>query len=354
MKEKILYIFPDNSTFIQKDIALLSDNYVVVTPGHNWSNKGHTPLNFLKQFLFLLRNLAGTRAIFVMFGGYWSLLPALAGKITRTPVYIIPGGTDCVSFPSLNYGSLRKPLMRTFIRWSFQLCTELLPVDHSLILADYTYLPKPDYPKQGIKYFFPGLKTPWRVIHNGFDPEFFKVDPELSKDNSFIAVAPVSNMMRVRVKGVDLVIDLAKRFGNCSFTIVGLSGNVAEQLTPLPPNLVLYPFLPKEKFISLLAESRFILQLSVSEGFPNALCEAMLCHCVPLGSAVGAIPEIIGDSGFIATSPEKDYLYDKVDEILGLSPETLRQLAFRARQRIAERYHISKRKKAFLELISER
>lgn len=354
MNGKILYIYPERSAFIEKDLKFLSRSYTVVTPGHDWMSKVMTPLNFLKQIVFLFQNLRGTRAIFIMFGGYWSLLPALAGKLTRTPVYIIPGGTDCVSFPSLNYGSLRKPVMRTFIRWSFQLCTELLPVDESLILADYTYLPKPDYPKQGIKYFFPGLKTPWRVIHNGFDPDFFSVDPALSKERSFIAVAPVSNMMRVRVKGVDLVIDLAKRFADCSFTVVGVSDAVSRQLSPLPPNLKLYPFLPGEKFIGLLAESRFVLQLSVSEGFPNALCEAMLCHCVPLGSAVGAIPDIIGNAGFIAASREKDYLFERVAGILGSSPEILRQLALRARERIAERYHISKRERAFLELISER
>lgn len=354
MSGKILYIYPERSAFIEKDLEFLSRSYTVVTPGHNWKSKAMTPLNFLKQSLFLFRNLRGTRAVFVMFGGYWSLLPALAGKITGTPVYIIPGGTDCVSFPSLNYGSLRKPVMRSFIKWSFQLCTELLPVDESLILADYTYLPKPDYPKQGIKYFFPRLKTPWRAIHNGFDPEFFRVDPALSRDNSFIAVAPVNNMMRVRVKGVDLVINLAKQFRNCSFTVVGVSKAVIEQLSPLPPNLTIYPFLPREEFISLLAESRFVLQLSVSEGFPNALGEAMLCHCVPIGSAVGAIPEIIGDSGFIAASPEKDYLYKRINEILGSSPETLRHLALKSRERISERYHISKRERAFLDLIGQR
>ena len=354
MDGKILYIYPERSAFIEKDLAFLSRSYTVVTPAHDWKSKVMTPLNFLKQLVFLFRNLSGTRAVFVMFGGYWSLLPALAGKISSTPVYIIPGGTDCVSFPSLGYGSLRKPVMRTFIRWSFQLCTELLPVDESLMLADYTYLPQPDYPKQGIKFFFPGLKTPWRVIHNGFDPEFFIVNPALSKENSFIAVAPVSNMMRVRIKGVDLIVDLAKRFGNCSFSVVGVSDAVAEELSPLPSNLRLFPFLPKEELISLLAESRFVLQLSVSEGFPNALCEAMLCSCVPLGSAVGAIPEIIGDTGFIAASRDKEYLFEMVDGILGTSPDKLQQLASKARERITERYHISKREKAFLDLIAER
>lgn len=351
MKEKILYIFPDNSTFIQKDIDLLSRKYHVVTPEHTWSNKSRTPLNFIKQFLFLAGHIRSCKAVFVMFGGYWSLLPALFGKIAGRPVYIIPGGTDCVSFPSLNYGSLRKPLMRTFIRWSFQLCTKLLPVDESLVLSEYTWLEKPDYPKQGFKYFFPLLRTPYRVINNGFDPEFFNSDPAVKKENSFITVAPVSNMMRVKVKGVDLIIHLAERFSHCTFTLVGISDDVAARLAPLPSNLTLYPFLPKEKFIGLLAESRFVLQLSVSEGFPNALCEAMLCHCIPVGSNVGAIPAIIGDTGFIMTSNNKGYLIERFDEILRTGPDDRRQLGLKARARIADRFHISRRKIAFTELL---
>jgi len=351
MKEKILYIFPDNSTFIQKDISLLSRDYDVLTPKHNWSNKRHTPLNFIKQFFFLVGHIRSCKAVFVMFGGYWSLLPALLGKMAGRPVYIIPGGTDCVSFPSLNYGSLRKPLMRTFIRWSFQLCTKLLPVDESLVLSDYTWLEKPDYPKQGFRYFFPILRTPYRVIHNGFDPEFFNSDQAVKKENSFIAVAPVSNMMRVKVKGVDLIIHLAERFSHCTFTLVGISDDVAVRLAPLPSNLILYPFLPKEKFIGLLAESRFVLQLSVSEGFPNALCEAMLCHCIPVGSNVGAIPAIIGDAGFIMSSSNKEYLEERFEEILRTGPDALSQFGLKARARIADRFHISRRKIAFNELL---
>ncbi len=351
MNGKILYIYPERSAFIEKDLAFLSRSYRVVTPGHDWSSKVMTPVNFLRQFFFLIRHLSGSRALIVMFGGYWSLLPALAGRITRIPCYIIPGGTDCVSFPSLGYGSLRKPVMRTFIRWSFQLCSCLLPVHRSLILSDYTYLKNPDFPKQGIRYFFPGLRTPWRVIHNGFDPDFFKTDPGEVRENSFIAIAPVSSMMRVRVKGVDLVIDLAKRFVNCSFTVIGVSDAVTRQLSPLPPNLVILPFLPKEKFINHLASSRFVLQLSASEGFPNALCEAMLCHCVPIGSAVGPVPEIIGDTGFISDSPERECLYRVVEEARGTSPGRLDQMALEARERIAGRYHISLREKAFIELI---
>ena len=353
MGNKILYIFPESSTFIRKDIGFLSIHYRVITPEHDWKIKSQVPLNFIRQFFFLCRNLRGSGAVFVMFGGYWSFLPALTGKITGIPVYIIPGGTDCVSFPSLNYGSLRKPVMRTFIRWSFQLCTKLLPVDESLVLSGYTYLPDADYPKQGFMYFFPRLRTPYRVVHNGFDPDFFSTDPAAKRADSFIAVAPVSNMTRVRVKGVDLVIHLARRFTGCTFTLVGVADDVIRALSPLPSNLVVYPWLPKEKFIGLLAGSRFVLQLSVSEGFPNALCEAMLCHCIPVGSAVGAIPSIIGDTGFVIASPEREYLEKRLEEILGTEPGEQHRLGLMARNRIAGMYHISRREKAFLEILDE-
>lgn len=349
--QKLLYIFPGKSSFIQKDIDFLSRRYRVVIPDHNWEIKSRTPINFLKQAWFLCRNLRGSRAVFVMFGGYWSFLPALAGKITSIPVYIIPGGTDCVSFPSLGYGSLRKPVMRAFIRMSFRLCTELLPVDESLVISEYTYHPESDYPKQGFRYFFPGLRTPYRVINNGFDPEFFSTGPDAKKTNTFIAVAPVNNLTRVRVKGVDLVIKLAEEFSGCSFTLVGLSENVTRQLGSLPPNLKIYKFMPQGQFIALLAESQYVLQLSVSEGFPNALCEAMLCNCIPVGSAVGAIPSIIGDTGYIMNSPDPDYLSGRMHEILSTDESTRKQLGDRARERIAELFPVSRREKAFIELL---
>jgi glycosyltransferase involved in cell wall biosynthesis len=43
------------------------------------------------------------------------------------------------------------------------------------------------------------------------------------------------------------------------------------------------------------------------EGFPNALGEAMACGCVPIGSNVSGIPELIGDTGLILS--EKNVLY---------------------------------------------
>ncbi|MFZ2286405.1 MAG: glycosyltransferase family 4 protein [Bacteroidales bacterium] len=352
MKEKILYIYPESSTFIQRDINFLSRKFEVIVPGHDWKSKPATPLNFLRQFVFLSRHLQGSMAVFVMFGGYWSFLPALAGRITGRPVYIIPGGTDCVSFPSLKYGSLRKPVMRAFIRWSFRLCKGLLPVDASLVRSDNIYHRGSGNSLQGYRHFFPEIKTPFRVIHNGFDPDFFASDPDAKIKDTFIAIAPVTSMMRVRVKGIDLLMFLAGQFSQCSFRVIGMSDKIMRQLGPIPANVTVHPFLPQSEFRTFLAESQFVLQLSVSEGFPNALSEAMLCHCIPVGSAVGAIPEIIGETGFLVKSAEKDYLIKMFSEILATDSGERRKLGLKARQRIVENFHISKREKAFFEVLA--
>lgn len=350
MREKILYIYPEDSTFTRKDITFLSKRFEVISPSHNWKHKAAAPLNFVRQFLFLCRHLKGSVSVFVMFGGYWSLLPALAGKVTGIPVYVIPGGTDCVSFPSLGYGSLRKPLMRAFIRWSFRLCTELLPVHASLVESRYSYHEPADYPAQGYRFFFPGITTPYRVIHNGFDPDFFVCDRYSKRADSFIVVAPVNNMMRIKVKGIDRVLFLAGQFSHCSFTIVGISDTVARALEPVPGNVVLHPYMPQEEFMALLCENQFVLQLSVSEGFPNALCEAMLCRCIPVGSSVGPVPEIIGDTGFVMESSEREYLVSRFREIILTGSAVRQELGRKARERIAEKYHLSLREKAFFTL----
>ncbi|HNS16436.1 MAG TPA: glycosyltransferase family 4 protein [Bacteroidales bacterium] len=351
-KGKLIYIAPGNPTFVQRDINFLLRSYTVIPLLYPWSPKIRIPLLFFRQAVEITRYLHSAKAIIVMFGGYWSLIPSLFGKLFNRPVYIIPGGTDCVSFPELNYGSLRKPLLRIFIKWSYQLCTRLAPVDHSLALSDYSYDTETTYPKQGFRYFFPKLTTPHTVIYNGFDPEFWNRDHFVSRNlNSFITVGTIPNETRFILKGMDLVCHLAGNLPQSEFIIIGISAYMKTKIPPDLKNVRCYDFLSADRIKALLSGSEFYLQLSVSEGFPNALCEAMLCECIPIGSNVGAIASIIGDSGYVVPKRDEQAILEKVKNILSMDPGRRKALGASARQRIIENFSLSDRERALVRLI---
>jgi len=352
MKQYIIYIYPSYSSFIKKDIDFLSKKFTLKSPKHNWLNSKLAPIRFVQQFFFLIKNIHSCKVIYVMFGGYWSLLPTIFAKVFNKPVYIILGGTDCVSFPSLKYGSLRKPILAYFIKWSYKLCDKLLPVSESLVFCENNYYHKSKYKHQGYKFFFPDISTPYKVIYNGFDINYFNDNKHEKISNSFICIAVINDMLRFKLKGIDIILKLANIYQDCSFTIIGISKNVIQQLSFIPENVNIYPFLCQDDFKKYLLKSEFIMQLSISEGFPNSLCEAMLCRCIPIGSSVGAIPNIIKDSGYIIESSKIKYIETKFNDIISSNKTDRQDLAEKARNRIINNFSISKRQNAFYELIN--
>ncbi|MFH2143871.1 MAG: glycosyltransferase family 4 protein [Bacteroidota bacterium] len=331
----------------------MKKHYKVVTPHHNWVKKIMLPFIFIRQFFFLLANLKKSKAVFIMFGGYWSYLPALMGKWFKTPVFIILGGTDCVSFPSINYGSYRKVFLKRFIKWSYKLCTELIPVHESLVISNNIYFDSDKFPKQGYLHFFPKINTSYRVIYNGFDTKYWKSALKQKRTNSFVTVAPISSLQRFKLKGVDVIFELARKFSNCSFTIIGMSDDLKSSLIEIPENVIIYGFLNSDDFKEILAEHEFYLQLSLTEGFPNSLCEGMLCECIPVGSHVGAIPYIISDTGFVLKKYDLNLIKNEFSKIFNLSDIERKKLAINARERIINNFDISRREEAFIELIKE-
>lgn len=348
----ILYISSGSSTFVRRDIEFLSKYYPVHTFLNSWRPKVIIPVLMIRQLIEMIINMPSSRVIVVMFGGYWSFIPAFLGKLFRKPVYIILGGTDCVSFPSYHYGSLRKPLLRTFIKWSYQMCGHLLPVDHSLVLSEYTYEMKATYPRQGFRFFFPKISTPYTVIYNGFDSVFWKPDIDSTKRmNSFITVASISDETRFFIKGIDLVCFLASSYPDLHFTIIGITQNMQKLLVPDVRNLHCFEFLSSQELRSQLSEHEFYLQLSISEGFPNALCEAMLCECIPVGSSVGAIPFIINDPERIVPKRDIRILQDRIESLFAIPAEQRALIARRSRQRIEKDFSIAQREHGFIRLI---
>jgi hypothetical protein len=211
MKDKLIYIYPKKATFIQNDLDFLEKKYQVITQDLDWGNAIKLPLNLIRQIIFLVFNIRKSKAIIVNFGGYFSLLPSLLGKLFRIKTFIILNGTDCVCFPIYDYGSLRKPLLKFFIKYSYINATKLFPVDDSLIYQHYSYDDKVNQKEQGLKGFFPSLKTPIKVIPNGFDVSLWNSNKEEAR-KGFMTVGFVNSFKSYQVKGIDLILEVASKF----------------------------------------------------------------------------------------------------------------------------------------------
>jgi len=345
MKSKIIYVVALHSSFVDLDMTILSKRYTVILNSYKWQQKFLMPVFMFRQLGVLLKHAFSTKLIFISSGGNWSLIPVVFGKLFSIPVFIVLNGSDCASLPFVNFGNLRKFLMRNSCRLSYELAGMLLPVSESLVMTKNTYYSKEHPLYQGYKYFFPHVKTKYQVIFNGLDEVFWSKDDNTERENkSFFSVFSPNQYI---LKGGDLIVAMAKRFPDCNFYIAGLKEPPG--LAGLSPNVFFLGFLSPPELRMYFNKCRFHFQLSIYEGFGLTLCEAMLCECIPIGSDVNFIPGIIGDAGFILRHRDEDLLEDLIRQALRC--ENLSAIGANARQRIIANFGIEKREQQLFSLI---
>ena len=267
------------------------------------------------------------------------------GKIFNKKIFIIVHGTDCVSFPEINYGNLRNPIMRFFISNTYNLVDKILPVSKSLVYTKNTYYAKTPI-EFGYSYHLKDITTPFKVIHNAVDHSFWCKDKNTLKDNTtFISV--LSNG-KEHIKGIDLLCEVASSFPNCKFFLAGI--DKIDSLR-IPKNVICLGRLNPKQLREYYSKSRFYLQLSNTEGFGVSLCEAMLCECIPIVSSVNMLPEIVGDTGFILETRDSSMLSGLINDAISCNFDLLSN---RARLKIKDNYYMQKRKSSLIkELISK-
>ncbi len=346
MKKKVLISYLDFSSFVKKDVSLLSDDFNIDTYHFNCNKKSKLPFALIQQFLFLIWNLSKYNVLITQFAGYHSFLPALFGKIFGKKTIIIVGGTDAVSYPSINYGFFYKKPIKFFIILSYRFTSLIAPKHESLIFFLDTYYGI-DYPHQGIKYFLPALKTPFKVIYNGYDQKKWSFNGTKRKNHFITVCGGWEFEFQKTLKGIDLIIGIAEKFPNSTFEVIGIPDN--SKLDNLPANFIRTPYVKNEELSEKLGMAEFYLQLSISEGFPNALCEAMLCRCIPIVSNVAAMPYIVENCGFILKNRNLQLLEILIKQALKSNKE---ELGLKSRDRICMNFPEFKRKKELIEVVN--
>ncbi|HPH83347.1 MAG TPA: glycosyltransferase [Flavobacteriales bacterium] len=341
---RILYFCPSFSSFVVKDIEILKEfahvDVFVFAPSAKWK----TPLTFIRQKLFILSRSWKCDVYISQFGGYHSFMPSIFARLFNKRSVIVAGGTDCVSFPKMHYGNFQNKLLGLITKWSYLLCSDIWPVDTSLIKTQSSYDSEQNQP-QGILQYCPNTKARIEVIYNGYSSELWNLEIN-KKTHSFISVAAgAGDYKRFILKGLDLIVKTAKKFPHYHFTIVGnASFNFEIQV---PENVKLISFADSKTLESLYQSHQYYLQLSISEGFPNAICEAMLCGCIPIASNVAALPKIVGDTGYILNHRDENELMELINKL----PQPTIQDYNHCRNRIQIEFPIQTRSKHIKQIL---
>jgi len=329
-KKSILFVYVNYSSFVKADFEILS-TFANVTKYQFKPGKGifKTGIEVLKELMFLIFNGFKFDSVFVWFGDYHSMLPVLFAKLFRKKSFVVIGGYDVSTLSEYKYGSFSNPIRAFFTRNTFKFVDICFPVADAL--------------RKKLLVINPKAKA--ETIATSVDPEKFNFS-EYGRPKSIITVSGTDNHQRLMVKGLDRFRELAIYLPEFGFIIIGATDGVKSCFEPLPTNLTLLPPQQFDQLTQYYENASFYAQLSRSEGLPNALCEAMLCGCIPVGTNVGDIQITIGKTGLTIDDWKPEVLVD----FIRLNHNNI-ELRDQARERILTLYDPAKRVERFRELM---
>jgi glycosyltransferase involved in cell wall biosynthesis len=313
------------STFIKRD-------YDIICRAHEVEKVNFSGLGDVVK---LMKAVARCDLVLIWFAGGHAFVAMLLSKLLGKRSMIIVGGFDVARVPEINYGRFTQSRIRKFLTKSaLQYADRVLVVDPSL---------KEDAIKNaGID----GHNIDY--LPTGYDYKRFV--PGRSKENLVITVGIVSHSV-IRRKGLDTFVQAAGLLPDTKFLLIGKAIDDSADLLKrsATPNVELTGFVADEELLRYYQRSRVYCQLSAYEGLPNALCEAMLCECIPVGTDRNGIPMAMGDTGFLVPFGDAKATAEAIANALS-APDTRGQ---NARKRIRELFPASRRERGLLKAIEE-
>jgi len=320
---KVAFVYYSFSSFIKSDYEVLSKHF------------GVNRVNYrkIRDVFKIAKVVLKSDISFSWFADGWAFFAVIFSKVFRKKSIVVVGGYDVACEPEIKYGLYTKNKLRQYMgKYVLNHADMLLPVSNYVMNACYKYLTHP-------RDLF--------VLYNGVDDKKFK--PEGRKEDLVITV--VSSGLRdiIKVKGIDTFFNAAKWFPDVEFKVFGLSENDIKTLKALdlPKNIELFEYLPQEELIAHYQRAKVYCQLSFIESFGMALAEAMSSECIPVVTNRGALPEVVGNTGFYVPYGNPETTAKAIKEALksGKGKE--------ARQRIENVFPIERREKELIQIVNE-
>jgi glycosyltransferase involved in cell wall biosynthesis len=329
-RTRVLFVHPTMSPFIESDLNLLRKNFDVKVVDVGSAKKD---LSSKVRVLWRLKMGALWCDIsFAWFAERHAKWMVRFSRILGKPSLVVVGGYEVAKVPEIGHGSLLNPNKAKMVKYVLEKASKVLPVDESLKEAAIKNL--------GVRG--DNIQT----VRTGHDSEKFKASG--AKERMALTVGFVDKIT-IKRKGLDVFVKAADQLKDVKFVLVGSStdGAIDELRLNAPPNVEFVGSVPHDQLIAYYQRAKVYCQLSLFEGLPNALCEAMLCECVPVGTKVSGIPTAIGDTGFYAPVGDPKGAADAIRQALGSDKGKA------ARSRIMSEFSIERREEAIIEIVEK-
>jgi len=278
-KKKILAL-PESDIFLERDVEILKKHFEIRTaPTFNRKK----PITSIPSIFKILKGTLWADLTFSQFADTHAFLAVLFSKIFRKKSIVIVGGYEVAKVPEIGYGAMLNPLYTQVVKFVLKHADRILTTAASL---------KEDAISNA-KIRGENIKT----VPECYNPEFWK--PSGKKEDVVVTVAYVNDSV-IRRKGLETFVKAAGYLPDAKFILIGPDedGSVKRLKSMASLNVEFPGFIPETELPKWYSKAKVYCQLSRYEGVPNALCEAMLCKCVPVGTEYCGIPVAIGDTGF--------------------------------------------------------
>lgn len=314
--KNLVFIKPANSSFIVTDEILLSKHFNLTAFQLKQSgNKSAYFMSLLKLLVFLVKKSFQKNIFICWFGDYHAALMVLIAKLTGKKTIIIAGGQEAICYHELGKGVYQKKIRGWCVTYALRNATLILP-NHASLIYHENYFYNAENPHiDGIKHYVKNIKGQIIVIPNGID--FSRIDRDLAipkNPNFVLTVGTMNKKADFYNKGFDLFIQLSRLHPDKVFKLIGTSREYENwieenfKVSEISNLEIIHSYCPDDILKRYFNEAKIYLQISITEGMPVSLGEAMLCECIPIGSNVNGIPDAIGDTGIIVYQRNIDEL----------------------------------------------
>jgi glycosyltransferase involved in cell wall biosynthesis len=326
-QKTLLYIKPANSSFIVSDQKLLEKYYHVIPFLVKQSGKKWKFFLDLFSLAFFLIGKAAKSAVFVCwFGDYHAAVMVLIARMFGKKSVIIAGGQEAICYKELGKGVYLKSFRGWCVKYALRNATLILP-NHSSLIYHENYFYNADKPHiDGIRHYVKGIKGEIIVVPNGIDFSRIDRNPEIKKiPNLVLTVGTMNKEADFFNKGFDLFINLSRLHADKEFVLIGVKKAYLAwieekfKISEIKNLKIIPSFCPDEILVDYFNKATVYLQVSITEGMPVSLGEAMLCECIPVGSNVNGIPDAIADTGVLVYKRDVNELSEALNKAFTLN-----------------------------------